>query len=71
MKGADINEILLGQKEILPGLEWLGRHLSNFPGGELPEQKLEVKVDGRYLFAATDKIKPGAIKKVMQDGVRT
>ena len=51
-------------------LEWLDRHLSNFPGGELPEQKLEVMVDGRHLFTATDRIKPEA-KKVMQNGVRT
>lgn len=61
----ELQMILLGHKEILPGLAWLGRHLEKFPNGQLPEQRLEVSVDGKRCFTVTTKIKSGAIEEAM------
>lgn len=61
----EIQAIFLGQKEILPGLDWLGRHLNKFPNGELPEQTLEVSVDGKQYFTFSTRIKSGDINEAM------
>lgn len=61
----EMQAIFLGQKEILPGLDWLGRHLNKFPNGELPEQTLEVSIDGKRCFTFSTKIKSGVIGKAM------
>lgn len=61
----EMQMILLGRKEILPGLAWLGRHLNKFPNGQLPEQTLEVSVDGNRCFTVSTKIRSGDINEAM------
>ena len=63
----EFQQILNGDRDILPGAQWLDKHLKNFPDGELPEQKLEVTVDGgKFRFTVPSNVKAGDIEKAMK-----
>jgi len=46
--------------------DWLASHFARFPGGIIPEQRLEVRFDNKPFFTVTGKVKKGAVKKVLQ-----
>ena len=63
----EMQKSLYGYEDILPGFNWLERHLQKFPAGQLPEQKLVISVDdGKMHFTVPTKVKNGEIKKVME-----
>lgn len=63
-----LQHILDGHVTILPGAPWLSRHLDKFPDGVIPDQKLEVSIDGgKFRFTVPASVKKGAIEEAMCD----